>query len=66
MKSAPNKLLKTNGRISDIMDYPNKVLEEGELTENSLLIYENKRDTAISGPKKPQRPRKVFHSPINY
>jgi hypothetical protein len=42
MKVAPNKLLKTNGQISDIMAYPNKMLKEGELTENSLLIPETK------------------------
>jgi hypothetical protein len=33
MKVAPNKLLKTKGQISDIMDYPNKVLKEIDLTE---------------------------------
>ena len=33
MKSAPNNILKTKGRISDIMDYPNKVLKEIDLTE---------------------------------
>jgi hypothetical protein len=33
MKSAPNKLLKTKGQISDIMDYPNKLLKKDDLKE---------------------------------
>jgi hypothetical protein len=35
MKGAPNKVLKTTGKISDIMDYPNKVLKESDLNEIS-------------------------------
>jgi hypothetical protein len=35
MKGAPNKVLKINGKISDIMDYPNKVLKAHDLNEIS-------------------------------
>jgi hypothetical protein len=35
MKVAPNKVLKINGKISDIMDYPNKVLKGSYLNEIS-------------------------------
>jgi hypothetical protein len=33
MKVAPNKLMKTKGQKRDIMDYPNKCMKKGELTE---------------------------------
>ena len=35
MKGVPNKALKTKVKISDIMDYPNKVLKESDLNEIS-------------------------------
>jgi len=36
MKGAPNKVLKTKRKISDIMDYPNKVLKESNLNELAI------------------------------
>jgi hypothetical protein len=33
MKVAPNKLLKTKGQKSDVMDYANKVVKTSELIE---------------------------------